>query len=507
MAEQAGGARYTVDQALVAVGFGKYQCLVLLYAGMGWIAEAMEMMLLSFVGPSVKSVWHLNSRQESLISSVVFAGMLVGAYSWGVVSDRFGRRRGFLVTAIVTSGAGVLSALAPNYVALLICRCLVGVGVGGGPVLFSWFLEFVPAPRRGTWMVIFSAFWTLGAIVEAGLAWIIMPRLVWRWLLGLSALPSFFLLAFYIFTPESPRYLCLKGRKTEAVQILEKLAKLNGKQLPPGTLVSDSELKTTVPLVSTAKTETNNVPPPTPPTAPSPTKPEDVNAGIFRSMLVLLSPKLRRSTLLLWVVFFGNAYSYYGIVLLTTQLNSKDNKCSSSSSSSTNRKASTSSTDINYKDVFITTFAELPGYVLSVITVDRFGRKISMSSMLFACTIFLLPLAVHQTRRVTTVLLFGARAFISSSFTTVYIYAPEIYPTSLRTTGMGVASSVARIGGMLCPVVAVSLVQGCKQAAAIGLFAGVVLVAGVAVSFFPLETKGRHLSDTVSSTKIQGPTP
>lgn len=83
---------YTVDEALEYVGFGKFQILVLAYAGMGWISEAMEMMLLSFVGPAVQSAWNLSSHEESLITSVVFAGMLIGAYSWGIVSDKHGRR-------------------------------------------------------------------------------------------------------------------------------------------------------------------------------------------------------------------------------------------------------------------------------------------------------------------------------------------------------------------------------------------------------------------------------
>ena len=83
---------YTVDEALVAIGFGNFQILVLAYAGMGQVSEAMEMMLLSFVGPAVQSAWGLSSHEESLITSVVFAGMLVGAYSWGMVSDNHGRR-------------------------------------------------------------------------------------------------------------------------------------------------------------------------------------------------------------------------------------------------------------------------------------------------------------------------------------------------------------------------------------------------------------------------------
>lgn len=83
---------YSLDEALVAVGFGKFQFFVLLYAGMGLVSEAMEMMLLSFIGPAVQAAWGLSSHEESLLTTVVFAGMLVGTYTSGIVSDNFGRR-------------------------------------------------------------------------------------------------------------------------------------------------------------------------------------------------------------------------------------------------------------------------------------------------------------------------------------------------------------------------------------------------------------------------------
>ncbi|KAF3542293.1 hypothetical protein DY000_02004086 [Brassica cretica] len=101
-----------------------------------------------------------------------------------------------------------------------------------------------------------------------------------------------------------------------------------------------------------------------------------------------------------------------------------------------------------------------------------------MSSMLFTCCIFLLPLLTHQSPTLTTALLFGGRICISSAFTVVYIYAPEIYPTAVRTTGVGVGSSVGRIGGVLCPLVAVGLVHGCHQTIAVLLFEFVILVSG-----------------------------
>ncbi|XP_026458166.1 organic cation/carnitine transporter 7-like [Papaver somniferum] len=489
------GASYTVDDALTKMGFGTFQALVLAYAGMGQAAEAMEMMLLSFVGPAVQAEWGLSSRQESMITSVVFAGMLVGAYTWGIVSDNHGRRKGFLITAICTFSAGFLSALAPNYISLIFLRCLVGVGLGGGPVLSSWFLEFIPAANRGTWMVIFSTFWTLGTVLEASLAWLVMPTLGWRWLLGMSSFPTLFLLIFYKFTPESPRYFCTKGRIDEALSILEKISRLNGAELPSGKLVSDHMYELELDEKSNPSEDTLLLSPTKrndSPIASPKNKVSSETQGGLSSLLLLLSPELVRSTLLLWIVFFGNAFSYYGLVLLTSELSTQNSQCDPTSLHSGNSPTTNNNL---YLDVLITSFAEFPGLLLAAAIVDRIGRKLSMSTMFFICCIFLFPLMFHQPENLTTALLFGARICITGTFTVVYIYAPEIYPTSIRTTGVGVASSVGRIGGIICPMVAVGLIHGCHQTLAIFLFEVVVFLAGTAVVFFPFETKGRELTN------------
>ncbi|CAN6444894.1 unnamed protein product [Victoria cruziana] len=483
-----GDASYTVDDALAALGFGKFQMLLLAYAGMGWAAEAMEMMLLSFVGPAVRSEWGLTSRQESMITSAVFAGMLVGAYSWGIVSDNYGRRTGFLATAMVTGVAGCSSAFAPNYASLVGFRCLVGVGLGGGPTLSSWFLEFVPAPNRGTWMMVYSCFWTFGTILEASLAWIFMPTFGWKWLLALSSLPSLVLLLFYVVVPESPRYLCMRGRASDSLKILEKIAVVNKKKLPSGTLVSncssvdDLEDYPSESFAFLSERKLDND------AAGNIQRKVDVLTSIY----LLFSRSLIKTTLLVWVVFFGNAFSYYGLVLLTSELSNTNNSCLSQRFYLVGSKR-----DRLYQDVFITSFAEFPGLLLAAVMVDKVGRRISMSSMLFLCCAILTPLLYHQSEALTTFLLFGARMFINGSFTIMFIYAPEVYPTMVRATGLGAASSIGRIGGILCSLVAVALLQACHQFSSVLLFEIVTALSGLAVLYFPKETKGRALSDTL----------
>lgn len=77
---------------------------------------------------------------------------------------------------------------------------------------------------------------------------------------------------------------------------------------------------------------------------------------------------------------------------------------------------------------------EIPGSFLSAMIVDRFGRKLSMASMLFTSCVFLFPLVFSRTDILTRISLFGARLCISASFTIVYIYAPEVSEVLVQTS-------------------------------------------------------------------------
>ncbi|KAL3644282.1 hypothetical protein CASFOL_012214 [Castilleja foliolosa] len=470
---------YTLDEALESVGFGKYQGLLLAYGALAWISDAMEMMILSFIGSAVQSEWNLSPNQKSMISTVVFAGMLVGAYCWGVISDSYGRKKGILGVVTVTAVAGLLSAFSPNYVSLIIFRCLAGVGIGGMNVNNSWFLEFIPMSNRGAWMIVFSSFWTVGTIFEAALAWIIMPRFGWRWFVALSSVPSFIMLLFYGLIPESPRFLCKKGRFNEAHNILERAASMNGSTLQTGLLVSDQMWDRNDDL---AASETSHL--------LSPTEEKTYSfKSSFSSLFVLFSPKLIKTNLLIWFLYFGNTFSYYGVILLTSELSSDQSKCTSATLNLVKSKDASL-----YIDVFVTSLAEVPGLIFAAFIVDRFGRKLSMAIMFVLTAVLLIPLLTHQNEILTTGLLFGARAFVSAAFIVACIYAPEVYPTEIRTTAVGTASAVGRIGGMICPLVAVGLVSACQQASAVVLFQVMVLLCALCVLLTPIETNGRNLA-------------
>ena len=112
----------------------------------------------------------------------------------------------------------------------------MGLGIGGIAVAFSLFLEFVPTDNRGRYAIALQAFWTLGALSEAAIAWIVMPSLGWRYLLGISTIPFVILLFFYPFLSESPRFLAMKGKTLKAERVLARVARVNGRELPNGKL-------------------------------------------------------------------------------------------------------------------------------------------------------------------------------------------------------------------------------------------------------------------------------
>ncbi|KAK4396638.1 Organic cation/carnitine transporter 7 [Sesamum angolense] len=479
-----GSHGYTVDEALSSLGFGTFQGAALVFAGIGWFSDAMEVTLLSFIGPALESEWSVSPTEESFLSTAIFGGMIVGSYFFGFIADAYGRRMGIRGVAIVTFATGLLSAFSPDYKSLVVLRFLVGFGAAGGHVYSSWFLEFIPTFNRGVWMLIMSFLWVIGELLETSLAWLIMPRWGWRWLLALTSVPSLTMLLLSSFAPETPRYLFMKGRKNEAVRVLERVALINRKELPTGSLVSDHRR---------TKPDEENVPSEETPLLSSESKKRGVKRYLG-SLPELFSSDLLGITLLIWIMFFSCIFAYYGIQLMISALSSGQSDCHSLSILPENAQ-----NDSLYINVLIACLAEIPGLLLPMLLVERLGRKLCMEILTMLTLILLLPLLSHRNGSVTTALLVGSRMFISATYNTLCLYMEEVYPTSVRASGYGLATSVGKIGGMICPLVAVGLVRGCHQTLAVIFFGGVILISGVAVLFFPFETKGRGLMDVVSN--------
>lgn len=281
---------YSCDEAIDHLGMGRFNTAILLMGGMAWMADAAEVMLISFIKPAVQCEWGVSDLEGALISSAVGLGMLLGAVLWGLVADRKGRRVGFLLTGLFTFAFGICTALAPSYSWLLVARFGCGIGLGGVPVVFTLTLEFLPSNQRGKWGIGFLVFWSIGGMLEAALAWRVMIAYGWRWQVGLTALPAGLMLLVFPFLPESPRWLLAQGRETDAKAVLEQLARWNRAIPLVGKLRAD--------VADFAVLDGDHG--------------GEVQLG---SIGELLMPGVRLVTLLLWYIWFVGGGIYYGIIL------------------------------------------------------------------------------------------------------------------------------------------------------------------------------------------------
>src|ERR671917_1159057 len=230
----------TVQEAVDRIGFGRFQKRLLAVCGVTWAADGAEVLLLGFALPSVIEDFGISTTQAGLIASATFAGMLVGAWFWGTISDYIGRRLGFQLTVLIFALFGLLSAFAPGWEWLAGLRFLTGFGLGGAlPLGLSPYAEFLPSENRGRNLVILESFWAIGTILAAGLAWIIVPAFSWRPLLATSAVAALLVLWIRRSIPESPRYLTISGKAEEAKRILVDIARQNGQPPTEQDLVAE----------------------------------------------------------------------------------------------------------------------------------------------------------------------------------------------------------------------------------------------------------------------------
>ena len=438
---------FSIDDIVERVGFGPFQWRLLFQCGIPLVADAMQVLLMAFISTPAMEEFGCSHLAISLVSSCVFLGMFFGAMGFGILSDAIGRRMAFTMSMAFTGVAGVISAVSPNVYVLMLTRCLVGMGCGGLMVGITLYAEFLPTHSRSVQLTLIQVFWTLGVVGQCLVAWA-MSGLSWRWLITVSACPALASCAMFFVLPESPRYLALHGRHEEATRLFQKIAEANGTvdKLPSGFSITS------------------------------------VAGSKITLRQLWEAPHMRLLTCTLGFAWFAAAMIYYGVVLLTSQMEySGVNK---------------------YVGMVAVSISEIPAYGITYVCAVRFGRKNGMVISAVATAFFLASMSVKSVLPLWCIvpIVFGARCGVSVLFALIAQYTPEAFPTPVRSTGVGVCSAMGRVSGIVTPLIAIQL-HAMNELYSIGIYSGVAILFAVACTHLPFDTVGRPLADSFEPQK------
>ncbi|MED2486783.1 MFS transporter [Bacillus thuringiensis] len=182
-------------------------------AGLGWLFDAMDVGMLSFVMVALQKDWGLTSQEMGWIGSINSIGMAVGALIFGILSDRIGRKSVFIITLLLFSIGSGLTALTTTLAMFLVLRFLIGMGLGGElPVASTLVSESVEAHERGEIVVLLESFWAGGWLIAALISYFVIPKYGWEIAMVLSAVPALYALYLRWNLPDSPRFQKVEKR-------------------------------------------------------------------------------------------------------------------------------------------------------------------------------------------------------------------------------------------------------------------------------------------------------
>lgn len=422
---------------------GRFHYNLLGIVGLGWMFDAMDTGIIAFIMTKLVHDWGLTPTESGWIVSIGFVGMAIGAVFSGALADRFGRKNVFASTMVLYSIATALCAFAPNLTVLLVCRFLVGLGLGGQlPVAVTLVSEYIPAQVRGRFIVLLESFWGLGWLVAALVSYFLIPHFGWHIAFLIGGLPLFYVWVVLTKVPESVPYLINRNRIVEAHQLIQKLEQQVGVEV-----IQEIEV---LPVAHQQKV----------------------------SFQQLWQKPFVRRTLMLWLIWFGIVFSYYGIFTWLPSLLVKQGY------------------DIvkSFEYVLFMILAQLPGYIVASWLVEKLGRKATLAGFIGLCAVS--AYFFGQSNSDSSIMFWGCLMsfFNLGAWGVLYTYTPEQYPTNIRAFGSGWAAAVGRIGGIVAPMVVTGLMVAPDAFHHVFMMFTVVLLAVAAVIvILGEETQGKTL--------------
>jgi len=442
--------------------FSGFHRRLLLMGGLGYTFDAMDSAVIAFVLPVVIPQWSLTSVDAGVLASATYIGYFFGAFAAGTLGDLIGRRRIMMWALAIYCLTSFVSAFMSSYTPFFWLRVFAGVGTGAESVIVAPFLsEFVPKNYRGRFIGGLAGFFSFGFFGAAVLGYALVPAAVWGWRLAIviTALPIVMLLWWRRALPESPRWLESRGRISAAESVMSRIEK--------EIILTDQQPLPQPEPAPTFSTVTDR--------AYSHSK-EHV-ASAWSNLATLVTPPLTRISLMTWALWLSITFSYYSFFTwIPTLLVQSGMTITRSFAYSISIYA-----------------AMIPGYYSAAYFNDRIGRRATIVSYLVLGGVAAIGLARATSNLQITLAGVCLSFFMNGVYAGVYAYTSEIFPTRIRTTGVGLASAIGRLGAISAPILFGAIFPRFGFAGVFGLTTVVLLAGALVVVIFGVRTDGRSL--------------
>ncbi|XP_001628786.3 organic cation transporter-like protein [Nematostella vectensis] len=375
-----------------------------------------------------------NSFHAWLANSMLFFGWALGAIILGMIADKYGRRSVLFPSAACVIAITFSMSFAQASWVVIALRFFSGFFLGGSILtMFVLAAELVGPAKRALSSTMVWFYFTLALMVLGLQAYFIKD---WKLLCIISTVPFVFIFIFWKFIPESVRWLLVVGRKDQAREILEQVAKVNKKEMPKEDL--------RVPVVKH-------------------------NRGFLE---LFGTPRLALLTLLQCYAWLVNGLVYYAVSMSAGDFGGSI-----------------------YLNFVLTSIVEFPANILVIDNCNRFGRKhtvvwYTVVGAISCLVVSFIPSGTDNIGYIAGRVAAGTlgKLCITTSFNSLYVFSAELFPTMIRNSGMGLLSVISRVGAALAPfVVQLTRINAILPFA---LMSGLTFLAALACWFLP-ETRGK----------------
>lgn len=392
--------KVNINETIDNAKFSLFHWKVLVWCLLIIIFDGYDLVIYGVALPLLMQQWSLTAVQAGLLASAALFGMMFGAMIFGTLSDRLGRKKTIMICVTLFSGFTFLGAFATNPVEFAILKFIAGLGIGGVmPNVVALMTEYAPKKIRSTLVAIMFSGYAIGGMTSALLGAWLVKDMGWQIMFLIAGIPLLMLPIIWRFLPESLAFLIKSGKEEQAKQIINKL-------LPTRDIHQNTQLV--------------------------------FNENIHHEAPVkaLFQDGRAFSTFMFWIAFFMCLLMVYALGSWLPKLMLQAGY----------------SLGASMLFLFALNIGGMVGAIGGGALADRFHLKPVITSMFVIGAAALILLGFNSPQIVLYSLIALAGAATIGSQILLYTFVAQFYPTTVRSTGMGWASGIGRIGAIIGPV-------------------------------------------------------